>query len=49
MTAHENFIKRFEVYFKQVKEDVKVEFQSKSSGKGENPITVRRYEENNIL
>ena len=49
MTSHEIFAQRFTAYFSQVKEDIKNEFQSKSSGKGENPITVRRYEENNIL
>ena len=47
--AHEIFIERFNTYFKQVEISVKEEFRSKSSGKGENPITVRRYRENDIL
>lgn len=47
--AHEIFIERFSTYFNQVKSSVKEEFQSKSSGKGENPIKVRRYIENDLL
>lgn len=49
MNAHQNFINRFNTYWEQEKQKIKDEFKSKSSGKGEKPIKVRRYEENNIL